>query len=252
MLAHSTAPATSSRRPVWFCRDAAALLLMATAACAGNSQRDRRDTDAFPRDTVRTGGWISLFDGRTLTGWHTYQQPNGITTGWNVESGALKTTGEAKDLVSDQQYSSFELELEWKVAPGGNSGIFYWANEGTGEIYENAPEDQVLDNAGSPGTTPLTAAGALYDLYPSPLDAARPVGEWNSVRIVVHGSKVQQWLNGVRQVDANFDSKEMKARIAGSKFKQWLTFGRERRGHLGLQSHGGTVWFRAIRIKDFS
>jgi hypothetical protein len=251
MQAHSTYPATAWLRCALARSAASAAVLLLLASCAGNSQRNRRD-DGFPRDTVRAGGWISLFDGRTLSGWHAYQQPNGITTGWSVDNGAIKTGGDAKDLVSDLQYSSFELQLEWKVAPGANSGIFYWANEGTTEIYENAPEDQVLDNIGSAGTTPLTAAGALYDLYPSALDATRPVGEWNTVRIVVHGSKVQQWLNGVRQVDVNFDSKEMKARIAGSKFKQWITFGRERRGHLGLQSHGGTVWFRAIRIKDFS
>ncbi len=219
-------------------------------ACGGNSQRGRGGNNAFGRDSTRMGGWISLFDGRTLTGWHAYQQPVGVTTGWRVEDGAIKTTGDSKDLVSDTQYSSFELELQWKVAPGANSGIFYWANEGTGEIYENAPEDQILDNVA--GTTPLNAAGALYDLYPAPLTAVKPVGEWNIVRIVVHGAKVQQWLNGVRVVEVNFDSKEMKDKIAASKFKEWLTFGKSRRGHIGLQSHGGTVWFRNIRIKDFS
>jgi len=232
-------------------RTLAPALLLAIAACGGNSQRGRGGSDFAP-DSIRQGGWMSLFDGRTLTGWHTYQQPIAITTGWQVDGGALKTTGDAKDLVSDQQYSSFELELEWKVAPGANSGIFYWANEGTAEIYENAPEDQILDNIGSPGTTPMNAAGALYDLYPAPLSAVKPVGEWNQVRIVVHGAKVQQWLNGVKYVDVNFDSKEMRDKIAATKFKQWLTFGKSRRGHLGLQSHGGTVWFRAIRIKDFS
>jgi len=204
------------------------------------------------RDTARTGGWLKLFDGRTLTGWHGYQEPIAVTTGWRVEDGAIRTGGDSKDLVSDLQYGSFELELEWKVSKGANSGIFYWANEGTAEIYENAPEDQILDNVGSPNTSPLNAAGALYGLYPSPLDAVKPVGEWNKVRIVVHGAKVQQWLNGVKQVDVNFDSKEMRAKIAASKFKQWLTFGKSRRGHIGLQSHGGTVWFRAIRIKDNS
>lgn len=228
---------------------AAALLL---AACGGNSQRNRAANNGFVPDSTRLGGWMSLFDGRTLTGWHAYQQPISVTTGWRVEDGTIKTGGDAKDLVSDLQYSSFELELEWKVAPGANSGIFYWANEGTAEIYENAPEDQILDNAGFPGTTPLTAAGSLYDLYPAPLTATKPVGEWNKVRIVVHGAKVQQWLNGVKLVEVNFDSREMKDKIAASKFKQWLTFGKSRRGHLGLQSHGGTVWFRAIRIKDFS
>lgn len=228
---------------------AASAITVLIAACGSPSPSP--DDAVIPRE-ARTSGWISLFDTRTLTGWHTYQQPNGVTTGWSVDGGAIRTDGNGRDLVSDQQYSSFELELEWKVSPGANSGIFYWANEGTGAIYENAPEDQVLDNNGSPGTTPLTAAGSLYDLSTVPLTAARPVGEWNEVRIVVHGAKVQQWLNGVKLVDVNFDSKQMKAKIAASKFNQWLTFGKSRRGHLGLQSHGGTVWFRDLRIKDFS
>ena len=219
-------------------------------AC-GSPQR-APDPSLVPQE-ARTGGWISLFDTRTLTGWHTYQQPNGVTSGWRVDDGAIRTDGNGRDLVSDQQYSSFELTLEWKVAPGANSGIFYWANEGTGEVYENAPEMQVLDNLGHPdGRSPLTAAGSLYGLYPAPLTAVKPVGEWNEVRIVAHGSRVQQWLNGIKVVDVNFDSREMKAKIAASKFNQWLTFGKSRRGHIALQSHGGTVWFRAIRIKDNS
>ena len=229
---------------------AASAFVVLLAACGGNTRRSS-NPEAFVRDSTR-GGWISLFDGRTLTGWHTYQQSNGISTGWNVDAGTIHTNGDARDLVSDGQYSSFELELEWKVAPGANSGIFYWANEGTSEIYENAPEMQVLDNAGFPGTTDMTAAGSLYDLYPAPLTATKPVGEWNQVRIVASGSKVQQWLNGVRLVDVNFDSKEFLAKVRASKFKEWLTFGKSRRGHLGLQSHGGQVWYRAIRIKDKS
>lgn len=228
---------------------AASAITVLIVACGGPPRSP--NNELIPKE-ARTGGWISLFDTRTLTGWHTYQQPNGVTAGWSVDGGSIRTGGDAKDLVSDQQFSSFELELEWKVAPGANSGIFYWANEGTGEIYENAPEDQVLDNIGSPGTTPLTAAGSLYDLYPAPLTGAKPVGEWNEVRIIAHGSRVQQWLNGIKVVDVNFDSREMKAKIAASKFSQWLTFGKSRRGHVALQSHGGTVWFRNLRIKDFS
>lgn len=231
---------------------AASAITVLIGACGGPSQRSR-DTEIVPRDTAHTGGWISLFDTRTLTGWHAYQQPSGVTTGWSVDAGAIRTDGNGRDLVSDQQYSSFELDLEWKVAPGANSGIFYWANEGTKEIYENAPEMQVLDNLGHPdGKSPNTAAGSLYALYPAPLTAVKPVGEWNQVRIVAHGSRVQQWLNGVKVVDVNFNSKATKTTIAASKFKEWLTFGKSRRGHLGLQSHGGTVWFRNLRIKDFS
>ena len=230
----------------------ASTITLLGAACGTPTQRSRPDA-ITPTDSLRRNGFLQLFDGRTLTGWHTYQQSPGVTSGWTVDGGAIRTDGNARDLVSDQQYSSFELDLEWKVAPGANSGIFYWANEGTGEIYENAPEMQVLDNLGHPdGKSPLTAAGSLYGLSPAPLTAVKPVGEWNQVRIIVHGSKVQQWLNGVRVVDVNFDSREMKDKIAASKFKDWLTFGKSRRGHLGLQSHGGTVWFRNIRIKDYS
>ena len=230
---------------------AASTVALLIVACGGATQRTR-DAGGIPSELAR-GSWISLFDGRTLTGWHTYQQPNGVTSGWTVDDGAIRTDGDARDLVSDQQYSSFELELEWKVAPGANSGIFYWANEGTGEIYENAPEMQVLDNIGHPdGESPLTAAGSLYALYPAPIALVKPVGEWNQVRIVAHGGKVQQWLNGVKVVDVNFDSRKFKDKVAASKFNQWLTFGKSRRGHLGLQSHGGRVWFRAVRIKDNS
>ena len=231
---------------------AASALALILAACGGATQRSEAARD-IPRDTARTGGWRSLFDGHSLSGWHTYGQAPSVTAGWNVDSGAIHTAGDAKDLVSDQQYSSFDLELEWKVAPGANSGIFIWANEGTAEIYENAPEMQVLDNIGHPdGKSPLTSAGALYGLYPAPATAVSPVGQWNKVRIVVRGAKVQYFLNGVRTASVNFDSREMKQKIAASKFKQWATFGKERRGHLGLQSHGGAVWFRNVRIRDLS
>ncbi len=227
-------------------------LCVLTLGCGGYSQRPRND-GMMPRDSIRRGGWMTLFDGRTLTGWHAYQQSPGVTTGWSVNDSAIYTPGDGRDLVSDQQYSSFELDLEWKVAPGANSGIFIWANEGTGEIYENSPEMQVLDNGGHPdGKSPMTAAGSLYALYPAPINAPKAVGEWNEVRIVVHGSRVQYFLNGIRTVDVDFASKIVKDKIAASKFKQWLTFGKSRRGHVGLQSHGGKVWFRAIRIKDLS
>jgi hypothetical protein len=230
---------------------AASALVALSLACGGSMQPSSR-TGAVPRDTLR-GNWITLFDGRTLNGWHAYQQAAGVTTGWRIDSGAIRTEGTAKDLVSDHQYSSFDLELEWKVAPGSNSGIFWWANEGTGEIYENAPEMQVLDNGGHPdGKAELTAAGSLYALYGAPLTLPKPVGQWNQVRIESRGGKVQLWLNGVRTVDVNFDSKVFLDKVAASKFKAWITFGKSRRGHLGLQSHGGVVWFRNIRIKDLS
>ncbi len=239
-----------------------ALLTVALcAACAGHSSRPAATAaPVIPEPTgpntitsaERRSGWDLLFDGTTLNGWHTYKQAPGITTGWTVQNGTITRTASAGDLVSDLQYDSFELDLEWKVAPGANSGVFWWANEGTDEVYMNAPEMQILDNLGhGDGKSPLTAAGSLYALYPTRLDLVKPVGEWNSASLVVHGSKVQQWLNGVKVVDVNFDSKEMKEKIAASKFKDWDTFGKARRGHIALQEHGGSVWFRNIKLKEF-
>ncbi len=201
----------------------------------------------------RHQGWQLLFDGRTLTGWHTYQQPLGVTKGWAVEDGAIARVDSLGDLVSDAQFSNFELDLEWKVSPGANSGIFWWANEGTQYVYMNAAEMQVLDNADfrPDGGIPKEQAGALYDLIPVPADTpVKPAGQWNQVRIIAHGSKVQLWLNGVRTANVNFDSDRMLKTIKNSKFNAWQSFGKSRRGHIALQDHTGKVWFRNIKIKS--
>ncbi len=198
---------------------------------------------------IRTG-WQLLFDGRTTSGWHNYGQ-SGAAKGWEVIDGMLVRTGDGGTLVTDRQFGAFELELDWKVSTGGNSGILYWGHEASEAMYENAPEYQVLDNAVlGDNPSPLQAAGALYALYPAPLDGTKPVGEWNHTLIVTNGSHVEHWLNGVKVVDADFDSKAMKAKIAASKFAEWPTFGKQRRGHLGLQDHGDSVWYRNIIIRE--
>ena len=226
---------------------AAALLL---AACAAQSQRV--DTPAMNNslsEDERRSGWQLLFDGQTTSGWHTYQKTS--VEGWQAANGELFLTTSGDDLITDRQFDSFELTLEWKVPPGGNSGVFYWAHEATRRVYENAPEMQILDNAGHrDGLSPLTAAGALYGLYPAPLDAAKPAGEWNRSRIIVKGAKVEHYLNGVLTGKGDFESDELKAKIAASKFNQWPTYGKSRRGHIGLQGDHGNIWFRNIYIRD--
>ncbi len=204
-----------------------------------------RLTDAEVRS-----GWQLLFDGTTTSGWHNYGKP-GTVEGWTAIDGALVGTQGSGDLMTNRQFDSFELELDWKLRTGGNSGIFYWAHEASEQVYQNAPEYQILDNvAFANGLTPLTAAGSLYALYPAPLDLVKPIGEWNHSRIVTKGSKVEHWLNGVKVVEADFDSKAMKAKVAASKFAEWPTFGKTRRGYIGLQDHGDTVWFRNIMIRE--
>jgi hypothetical protein len=224
-----------------------------TGACARTATPPEPVGPPMPNTLTaaeQRAGWRLLFDGETMNGWHTYAKP-GMISGWAARDGMLVRTGPGGDIVTNNQYDSFELELEWKVGPKGNSGIFYWAHEASEKIYHNAPEYQVLDNEGHrDGLTPMTAAGSLYGLYPSPPELAKPAGEWNITRIVTKGGKVEHWLNNRRVVEADFDSDELKAKIAASKFAQWPTFGKTRRGYIGIQDHGDDgVWYRNIKIR---
>lgn len=199
--------------------------------------------------------WTVLFDGKNTAAFTAYGKDTFPAKGWTVEAdGSLMVHGgaQAGDLVTRATYGDFELELDWKVSPGANSGIFYEVQDIPGKpVYWNAFECQVLDDDRHPdGKIPSHRAGALYDLYVPPAGATRPVGEWNHVRIVRQGSRIQQFLNGVKTVDADLASDDYKARFAKSKFHGWAGYGSHHTGRLGLQDHGDNVWFKNIRVRD--
>jgi hypothetical protein len=219
------------------------LLSMLTVGAAQSQSMANTLTDA-----ERAAGWKLLFDGQTTAGWRGYLKK--AVTGWQVVDGALTRAAEGGDIVTTEQYRNFELALEWKIGPGGNSGIFYRAVEGPSAIYFSAPEMQVLDDAlHADGQSPLTSAGSNYGLHPAPRGVVRPVGEWNAVRIVVQGNQVEHWLNGRLIVRYQLHSNEWKALVAGSKFAQWKEYGQAEEGHIGLQDHGDWVAYRSIRIR---
>ena len=202
-------------------------------------------------------GWVSLFDGETLDGWRGYDGAPPPSS-WSVEDGALAFTpgsGEGGDLLVDGTYGDFELELEWKVAACGNSGIFYWVEEASGidGAWRTGLEMQVLDDACHPDAEfPSHRAGALYDLYVPTAEAVRPAGEWNRVRIVAREGHLEHWLNGEKIVEAEPGSEDWRARLAVSKFRdgaEFPAFGTRRRGAIGLQDHGDAVWYRNVRIR---
>ena len=197
----------------------------------------------------RSAGWRLLFDGKTTAGWRGFKQDS-APPGWQVVDGALTRVASGGDLVSRAKFRNFELTLEWNIALGGNSGIFYRGSEDDDAIYWNAPEMQVLDDAGHvDGKSRLTSAGAAYDLYPSPAGVVKPAGEWNQVRIVVKGKHVEHWLNGVKVVEYELGSPDWNAKVKASKFAGHPHFGRNPTGYIGLQDHGDRVTYRNIKIR---
>jgi len=202
------------------------------------------------------GAWKTLFDGKTTKGWHTYgkSQPD---PQWEVKDGALHLNKAKKgqgDLTTDGVYGNFDLKLEWKISPKGNSGILFYVHEDTTKYkdsYNTGPEMQVLDNDGHPdGKIHKHRAGDLYDLIPCSKETVRPVGEWNEVEIYSKDGTLKLFLNGVNVVSTTLWSEEWKKMVAASKFKQWPGFGTFKTGRICLQDHGNEVWYRNIKIKQ--
>jgi hypothetical protein len=186
----------------------------------------------------------------SLDNWRGYKK-EGVPENWVQQDGAIYLTGGGGgDLITREQYASFDLTLEWKISPKGNSGIMYHVTEGDGPTYFTGPEMQVLDNAVANGDL-LHSAGADYALHAPAADNSLPVGEWNLARILVDGPHVTYWLNGVQQCSYELWSEDWTARVAASKFAQWPGFGMNKSGHIALQDHGNPVWYRSIRIRSF-
>ena len=197
----------------------------------------------------RAAGWRLLFDGRTATGWRGFRMDS-MPAGWTVVAGALTRVARAGDIITTERFGNFELVLEWKIAPKGNSGIFYRVSEDDSTAYWSGPEMQVLDDAGHPdGRSRLTAAGSCYGIYPSPAGVVKPAGEWNRVRLVLRGNHVEHWLNGVKVVEYELGSPDWEARVKASKFAPHVHYGRNASGYIGLQDHGDWVAYRNIKIR---
>jgi len=194
--------------------------------------------------------WVSLFDGQTIAQWRGYKMAT-VPDSWRVEEGAITwTKGAAVDLVSREQYTNFEFEFDWKVPPGGNSGVMFRVTEELERTYHSGPEFQILHNAGhSDGKNPMTSAGSNHSLHAPTKDMTRPVGEWNQGRLVVNGNHVEHWLNGEKVVDYDLHSPDWTKRLMASKFKDVPRYGREPRGHIVLQEHGSRVQYKNLRIK---
>jgi len=203
-------------------------------------------TEVKAQGSAPAAHWHTLFDGKlldTFRGW----RAEGMPEGWHVVDGTLAKEGDVDDLVTKEQFGNFELELEWKIGKGGNSGVFYRATREYDHIYWSGPEYQLLDDANAgDGRSRLTAAASAYALYGPPAGVVKPFGEWNKTRIIVNGDHVEHWLN-----EYDFGSPDWKAKVAASKFGKYPNYGLAKRGFIGIQGdHPGSLELRRIRIRE--
>jgi 3-keto-disaccharide hydrolase len=200
--------------------------------------------------------WTVLFDGKSTTNWRGFRRDSFPDKCWTIVDGSLKTVAGCEkadqvDVITREKYRNFELELEWRVAPGANSGIIYLVSEDQEQTWRTGPEMQVLDDEKHPdGKKPSTSAGSLFDLIAPTNKVLRPVGEYNQARLVVKNGHVEHWLNGKKVLAYDLSSETLKQLIAQSKFKSFTRFALNSEGYIALQYHGDDVWFRNVRIRE--
>ncbi len=206
-------------------------------------------------DAEAAAGWKLLFDGKTMNGWHNFNEKR-VKKSWTVKDGAIAfnpVENERGDIVTDDEFENFEFELEWKIQACGNSGIMYFVQEGEGYDHPwlTGPEMQVLDNACHPDAKIEThRAGDLYDLIKCKYETVMPANQWNKVRLVCDNGRLEHWLNGRKLVETTMWDDNWKEMIANSKFKDMPDFGKFQKGRICLQDHSDKVWYRNIKIRE--
>jgi hypothetical protein len=200
-------------------------------------------------------GWELLFNGINLEGWKTFN--GGEVSGWKVIEGVLNNSGKGSDhggdIITTEQYQDFELILEWNISPLSNSGIFIHVQENIVDaIYKTGPEYQLCDDEGVDKVLERSKnqqTASSYAMFEAQNIELMPLGEWNESRIVVNGKNIEHWLNGKKVVEFELWSEEWKKRKEGSKWKDEKYYGMAKKGHIGLQDHGGLTRFRNVKIK---
>jgi hypothetical protein len=203
----------------------------------------------------KAAGWKLLFDGKSLTGWHNFKN-DGIRPGWQVKDGSLVCVDphDAGDIVTTEKFAAFELQLDYNISEGGNSGIMFHVTDEGDRAWQTGPEIQLEDNAKA--RDPQRCAW-LYGLYQppldpktdKPLDATKPAGEWNHLRILITPEKCVHEVNGVKYFEYVLGSDDFKERVAKSKFGKMPLFAKSDTGYLCLQGDHGEVSFRNIKVR---
>ena len=240
-----------------------AVIITALTSCADQNAGTTSTTDSTHSDTTNkmkdeNGKWISLFDGKTLSGWHAFNKPGEIKN-WTIEDSAMVCLGAAEgdtggDIVTDAEYDNFELAWDWKITKGGNSGVMYHVVESSKykAPYETGPEYQLIDDIGFPGKLEewqKTAADYAMNVT-NDKKKLNPVGEWNNSKIVVNNGHVEHWLNGEKVVEFEAGNEAWMKEKAEGKWKDFPDYGIAKRGRIALQDHGNKAYFKNIMIRE--
>lgn len=245
------------------------ILTFFLVSCGGGQETDNQTTAEDTTTTQNTEAeanteenteedWITLFDGSSTEGWRGYNMDS-LPSSWVIEDGSLKSLGKGGDIGGDivygtEEFDNFELNLEWKISEGGNSGIFYHVLEGENykAPYENAPEYQVIDQIGFPDKLEdwqsIAANYGMHTTDSSQLEV-KPAGEWNTTRIIFTPEKAEHWLNGQKVLEFVPWSEDWEARKNSGKWDEYPDYGLAKSGLIGLQDHGSFIWFKNIKIK---
>ncbi|MEO6220701.1 MAG: DUF1080 domain-containing protein [Ginsengibacter sp.] len=231
---------------------------------AGCKLADKKSSDEEkPEISETTNGWIQLFNGTTNAGWHTYGKDS-VGNAWNIEDSSLHLDASSKndwqtkdggDIVTNDEYENFDLQLDWKISEGGNSGIMFYVKEDTlkyKHTWHTGPEMQVADNEkNEDGKIYKSQAGDIYELFPTNSEqCVNPAGKWNHVEIISDKGKLDLYMNDNHTLDTTIWNNAWEKNIAGTKFKDMPYFGTFKKGKIALQDHGADVWYKNIRIKN--
>lgn len=238
---------------------ACCVLLLLLSSCHSTKNATMANAQGDLSGTKNKDGWRPLFDGKTTTGWHTYNRDT-VSSNWQIVDGSLMTNPKMKtgrgmeDLITNDEYENYELSLEWRIAEGGNSGIIFNVIEDRkyGNTYNTGLEMQVLDNIKADDNKKENhLAGLLYDISgTAAMSKPKPVGEWNEARIIQDKGHLTFYFNGEKTLDVQQGSEEWKNMIAASKFKTWQNFAATQKGKIAFQDHGYEAAFRNIKIRQ--